>query len=182
MKLKLEEVVITNVKPLIIGDRVCVDTCTKMKKGYGMLVGNFSKALFLVHSESVSNPYVGQRPFRVNAGAVHSYVLAKEKKTKYLSEISAGVEVLMVDYKGNAKEVVVGRSKTEKRPLMLIEAMYKKEKVSIILQNAETVRLTDPEGKPVSITKLNNKSKVLAYVGEKGRHFGMAIDETIIEK
>jgi len=88
--LKLIPAKIIRIKPLGMGDRVCVDTCTKMKKGEGMLVGNGSDALFLVHSESIHNPYVSPRPFRVNAGAVHAYTLTNDNKTKYLSEIEAG--------------------------------------------------------------------------------------------
>ncbi|MEA2075211.1 MAG: 3-dehydroquinate synthase II, partial [Euryarchaeota archaeon] len=61
---------ITKVEELEMGDRVCVDTCSLMVRGEGMLVGSQSFALFLVHSESEESPYVAARPFRVNAGAV----------------------------------------------------------------------------------------------------------------
>ena len=57
-----------------MGDRVCVDTCANMGLGEGMLVGNSSGGLFLVHAESLENPYVAPRPFRVNAGPVHAYI------------------------------------------------------------------------------------------------------------
>jgi len=75
-KILLEAAEITEVKPLGMGDRVCVDTCTTMTagQGQGILVGNSSSALFLVHAESISNPYVSPRPFRVNAGPVHAYM------------------------------------------------------------------------------------------------------------
>jgi len=182
-KLKLEVATITKLEPLIMGDRVCVDTCTNMKQGQGMLVGNSAGAMFLVHSESVSNPYVAPRPFRVNAGAVHAYTMLKDGKTKYLSEISAGEEVLLVDYRGNTFPAIVGRSKVEKRPMMLVEAACGNKKASLIMQNAETIRLTSPTGKPVSVVKLNRgKSKVLVYYEEEGRHFGMKVKESIVEK
>lgn len=42
---------VTRVTPLDMGDRVCVDLCSKMTPGEGMLVGNFCRTLFLVHSE-----------------------------------------------------------------------------------------------------------------------------------
>jgi 3-dehydroquinate synthase II len=73
-----------------MGDRVCVDTCNLMISGEGMLVGSQSCGLFLVNSEADEvHPYVASRPFRVNAGAVHAYVLVGEK-TKYLCELEAG--------------------------------------------------------------------------------------------
>ena len=81
----LVEVEVTSVKSVGMGDRVCVDTCTNMAPGQGMLVGNAGGALFLVHAESLSNPYVAARPFRVNAGAVHAYIRVQGGKTRYLS-------------------------------------------------------------------------------------------------
>lgn len=181
-QLKLSVAGITNIEPLPMGDRVCIDTCTSMKPGEGMLIGNTSNAFFLVHSESIETPYVAPRPFRVNAGGVHAYVLAGGGKTKYLSEIKAGDEVTIVDHKGRAQAAVVGRAKAEKRPLMLVEGRCGREKISLIMQNAETIRLTKPDGTPVSIVKLNKKSKVLAFIQPPGRHFGIKVDETITEK
>ncbi|MEZ4549055.1 MAG: 3-dehydroquinate synthase II [Desulfobacterales bacterium] len=54
---------ILEIRSVGMGDRVCVDTCTEMKPGEGMLVGNASSALFLVHAESIENPYVAARRF-----------------------------------------------------------------------------------------------------------------------
>jgi len=76
----------------------------------------------------------------------------------------------------------VGRLKIEKRPLMLVKAAVDDNEVTTILQNAETIRLTDPEGKPVSVVSLKPGDKVLVAVEESGRHFGLKIDETITEK
>jgi len=150
-----------------------------MVEGQGMLVGNTSSGMFLVHSESVENPYVEARPFRVNAGAVHAYVRVPGNKTKYLSEVKSGDKVLVVDSKGNTLEAIVGRSKIEKRPLMLVEADANGKKISLILQNAETIRLVKPNGKPISIVKVKAGDEVLAYTEDAGRHFGMKIKETI---
>ena len=41
---------IKRVEALGLGDRVCVDTCSAMTQGEGMLVGNSSQALFLIHA------------------------------------------------------------------------------------------------------------------------------------
>jgi 3-dehydroquinate synthase II len=70
----------------------------------------------------------------------------------------------------------------EKRPLMLLEALANSKKISLILQNAETIRLVKPNGKPYSIVKLKKGDEVLAYTEEAGRHFGVKIKETIIER
>lgn len=178
--LKIAEVI--KVKPVGMGDRVCVDTCTSMGPGQGMLVGNSSNALFLIHSESISNPYVSPRPFRVNAGPVHSYTRVPGGKTRYLSELSAGDPVLIVDFNGDTTTGIVGRLKIEKRPLMLVKAVADGKEMTTIVQNAETIRLTDPEGNAISVVNLSPGDKILVAMEEGGRHFGMKIEESITEK
>lgn len=178
----LTSVEITEVVPVGMGDRVCVDTCTEMGLGEGMLVGNSSSAMLLIHAESIENPYVAARPFRVNAGAVHAYTKVPGGKTRYLSELSAGDEVMITDYKGKSSIGVVGRLKIEKRPLLLVKAKAGDKAITAICQNAETIRLTTPEGKPASVVNLKPGDKVLASLEEGGRHFGHKIEETITEK
>ena len=179
----LQELVIKKITILGLGDRVCVDTCTNMKIGQGMLVGNTSDGFLLVHSETLENPYVEPRPFRVNAGGVHAYILTLNQKTRYLSELKSGDSVLIVDANGNSQPAIVGRVKIEKRPLLLVECEYNKKPVSLILQNAETINLTQVDGKPISVVKIKPGDKVLGYVEEKGgRHFGTKIEESISER
>ncbi len=184
-RIELVPVEITDIKPIGKGDRVCVDTCSLMEEGEGMLVGSTSKGMFLIHSESLENPYVEPRPFRVNAGPVHCYIRVPGGKTKYLAELEPGDEVLIVDTKGNTRTAVVGRLKIEKRPLLIIEGEHEGKKIQTIVQNAETIHLVREEGEPVSVVDLKPGDKVLAYVEteeKKGRHFGMEVEESIVEK
>jgi 3-dehydroquinate synthase II len=181
-KLDLVPAEVTTVRRLGMGDRACVDTCSTMGRGEGMLVGNSGQAMFLVHSESLETPYVAPRPFRVNAGAVHAYTLLPDAKTKYLGELRAGDEVLVVRHDGETSVAYVGRNKIERRPLMLVEAQADGRTLSVVLQNGETIRLTDPNGDAVSIATLKAGDEVLAYLESGGRHFGTAIEETITEK
>jgi 3-dehydroquinate synthase II len=153
-----------------------------MALGEGMLIGNSSQALFLVHSESVENPFVNTRPFRVNAGPVHAYIRLANGETKYLSEVQSGDQVLIVNFEGATYPAVVGRAKVERRPLVLVEAEEKGQPFSVILQNAETIRLTAPSGKAVSLVDLKEGDEVLVYREKAGRHFGVKIDETIVER
>ncbi len=178
----LEVAEITRIHPLSMGDRVCVDTCTAMAPGQGMLAGNASNALFLIHAESISNPYVAPRPFRVNAGAVHAYTRVPGGKTRYLSELNAGDEVILVDHEGKTSTAIVGRLKIERRPLMLVAARVGDREITTIVQNAETIRLTGPGGEPLSVVTLAPGDKVLVATETCGRHFGMKIDETITER
>lgn len=178
----LKPATVTDIRPVGSGDRVCIDTCSVMKVGEGMLIGSYSRGLFLVHSESLESEYVASRPFRVNAGPVHAYVMAPDNKTKYLFEIETGDELLTVDKEGNAKTTVVGRVKIEKRPLMLIEAEYEGVKLKTLLQNAETIRLVGEQGDLISIVDIKVGDKVMVYLDKGARHFGMSIEESIIEK
>jgi 3-dehydroquinate synthase II len=180
--LELAELKIEAILPAGMGDRVCVDTCTMMNPGEGMLVGNSSQGLFLVHSESIENPYVSPRPFRVNAGPVHAYVMVQGGKTRYLSELKAGDEVVGVSARGQIMTLMVGRVKIERRPLLLVEATGPNGPVTTILQNAETIRLVGLKGEAISVVKLKAGDKVLGYVEEAGRHFGHKVKETITEK
>jgi 3-dehydroquinate synthase II len=181
-KVSLVTATITGIKQLGMGDRACLDTCTQMALGEGMLVGNTASGFFLIHSESIDNPYVASRPFRVNAGAVHAYTLTPGGKTKYLSDLKAGDEVLLVNFKGKSQIAYLGRNKIEKRPVMLIEAETEGHPISLVLQNAETIRLVKPDGKAVSVTALKQGDKVLGHIEKAGRHFGMQVDETLIER
>jgi len=173
---------ISRLQSLGMGDRVCVDTCSNMGPGEGMLVGNSSGGLFLVHAESLENPYVAPRPFRVNAGPVHAYIRVTGDKTRYLGELKAGDEVLLVNYQGSTTPAVVGRVKVERRPLLLVTAEAGGREIGAILQNAETIRLTRPNGEAVSIVTLQPGDEVLVALEETGRHFGHKIQETILEK
>jgi 3-dehydroquinate synthase II len=181
-KLDLVPATVTAVRSLGVGDRVCVDTVTNMEPGEGMLVGNSGSAFLLVHSETVENPYVATRPFRVNAGAVHAYVLLPDGKTKYLGELKSGDEALIVRHDGRTQVSYVGRSKIERRPMLLVEAEVGGQPVSLVLQNGETIRLTAPDGQPVSVAALKPGDQVLAHLQRGGRHFGTAVEETISER
>ncbi len=180
-KIPLVAATVTAVKDAGVGDRVCIDTCSLMKPGEGMLVGNQSGGLFLIQSEAEESPYVASRPFRVNAGAVHEYVLVDEK-TRYLSELGSGDQALIVDKDGDASRATIGRVKIERRPLLYVEAEADGKKISAILQNAETIKLVGADGGSVPVTKLKPGDRVLVRIEGAGRHFGMKIDETIIEK
>jgi 3-dehydroquinate synthase II len=177
---ELTTAVITKIQHLGMGDRVCIDTCNLMVPGEGMLIGSQSAGLFLIHSEVDESPYVASRPFRVNAGAVYSY-LKVDEKTRYLSELKAGDDVMIIDCKGQTRPGIVGRVKIESRPMILLEAEASGKIMKVILQNAETVKLVRPDGKSISITQLKVGDEVLVKIEEAGRHFGMKVTEKIIE-
>lgn len=175
---------IIEIKEVGDGERVCVDTASILHKGEGMLIGSRSNFLFLVHNESVGSSFTSPRPFRVNAGAVHCYTLSPDGTTSYLSEVETGSEVLIINSKGNARRATVGRSKIERRPMLMIKASVNGEIGGIIAQDAETIRFVKPSGELVSVTHLKKGDTVMVYSkAATGRHFGMEVsDEYILEK
>jgi 3-dehydroquinate synthase II len=177
---ELTAVKVVSVKNIQTGDRICIDTCSSMIPGEGMLIGSQSSCLFLVQSESEDNGYVAARPFRVNAGAVHAYIMIPDGKTRYLSELHAGDDVLITGRDGSTKVASIGRCKAEVRPMLMVTAVHNGEEYTTVLQNAETVKLVTPKGS-VSVNELKKGDEVLVHLMEGGRHFGMAVKEKIKE-
>lgn len=177
----LREARVTRVRAVGVGDRACLDTASLLREDEGVLTGSASGGLFLVASEARESGYVASRPFRVNAGAVHAYVMAPGGKTRYLSELHAGDEVVVCDLQGRTRSVVLGRVKIERRPLLLIEAECEGQVVKTLLQNAETIRLIGPQGTK-SVVEIAPGDTVLVRLDKGGRHFGMSVDETIVER
>ena len=183
----LEVGVVTRVEPCGMGDRICVDLAENMEPGEGFLLGSFARGLFLVHSECEETSYINSRPFRVNAGPVHSYLELFDDRTGYLSELVSGRQVAVFDWRGGVRKSTVGRIKMEKRPLVNVTAVGKESGVSysVMLQLAETVKLVGPSGegyRTVSVSVLEEGDEVfLLEHGEAARHTGIAIKESIRE-
>ncbi|QCD92574.1 aldose 1-epimerase [Vigna unguiculata] len=188
--LSLTKATVTHIQVAGMGDRVCVDLCSLMRPGEGLLIGSFARGLFLVHSECLESNYIASRPFRVNAGPVHAYVAVPGSRTSYLSELKSGKEVIVVDQQGHQRIAIVGRVKIESRPLILVEAKIESDNqtISILLQNAETVALVcPPQGNTMSkttipVTSLKVGDEIVLRVQGGARHTGIEIQEFIVEK
>ncbi|KAB2075601.1 hypothetical protein ES319_A07G233600v1 [Gossypium barbadense] len=159
-RLSLTKATITQVHAVGMGDRVCVDLCSLMRPGEGLL------------------------------GPVHAYVATPGGKTSYLSELKAGKEVIVVDQTGKMRTAIVGRVKIETRPFILVEAKIDANDqtvYSILLQTAETVALVCPhEGNRtqktvIPVTSLKAGDEVLLRLQGGARHTGIEIKEFIVE-
>ncbi|RQG88927.1 3-dehydroquinate synthase II [Natrarchaeobius halalkaliphilus] len=180
--LDLEYAEVLDVEQIGSADRVCVDTGSLLEHDEGMLVGSMSRGLVFVHAETADSPYVASRPFRVNAGAVHAYVRTPDGGTKYLSELRSGDEVQIVDTAGHTREAIVGRVKIEKRPMFRIALETADgDRIETLLQNAETIKVSTAEGR-AAVTDLEAGDELLLYYEDTARHFGEAVEESIIEK
>lgn len=183
--LDLQYATVTKVERTGMADRVCVDTASLMDHSEGMLVGSMGRGLFFVHAETAESPYVASRPFRVNAGAVHAYARTPDGGTTYLSELQSGDEVQLINTDGKTREAVVGRVKIEKRPMFRIQAEVETadgvDRIETLLQNAETIKVPTKAGRK-AVTDLEEGDELLVYYEAVARHFGEAVEESIIEK
>ncbi|QHY95112.1 3-amino-4-hydroxybenzoic acid synthase [Streptomyces sp. S4.7] len=171
---------VVRAEPIGMGYRGCVDTATLFGEDEGMIVGSTSSGGILVCAEVHYLPYMNLRPFRVNAGAVHSYVFGADT-TAYITDLAAGERSHAVSADGTFREVVVGRVKVELRPLRLIEATYGDVKVNVFLQDDWHVRVMSAEGKPLNLTDVVPGTELLGHVTEPGRHVGIKVAERISE-
>lgn len=179
---KLEVATLVRSQPIGMGYRSCIDTTTLFSPTEGMLVGSTSQGGVLCCPEVFFLPYMDLRPFRVNAGAVHSYVYNFGNRTDYMSELRAGSSIMIVDRTGAARRGNVGRMKTEVRPLRLIEVQFDSgERVNVIMQDDWHVRIFSADAKPLNITELKPGDKVLGHLAQPGRHMGIKVDEHIFE-
>ena len=174
-------VTVTSIAPSGLGDRVIVDTTSLLRAEEGMLVGSAAAFLFHVASEAVGSQFSRPRPFRVNAGAAHSYVLLADGTTRYLSELEPNDRVLAVAPHGGARAVRVGRVKVERRPMVVVQAEDAGVARTVFLQEAETVRLSTESGR-VPTTELTPGLTVLGVRLPAARHLGTAVEETIEER
>ena len=176
-----ELVPIRRVAPAGIGDRVIVDTTSLLRPGEGLLVGSAAAFLLHVASEAVGSRFTRPRPFRVNAGAAHSYTLLADGTTRYLSELVAGDAVVVAEPRGGSRSVRVGRIKVERRPMVLIEVERGGRGYTVFLQEAETVRLS-AEHQRVPTTQLETSLPVYGAAFAAARHLGGVVQETIEER
>jgi 3-amino-4-hydroxybenzoic acid synthase len=138
--------------------------------------------MVLCCSETHPLPYMPTRPFRVNAGAIHSYTLSVGGRTNYLSELRAGAKVLAVDSVGRTRAVTVGRVKIESRPLLSIDLRTPSgAPVNLLVQDDWHVRVLGPSGRVLNVTELHPGDIVLGYSPQDSRHVGYPIDEFCIE-
>lgn len=180
--------VVETIEPVGIAERYCLDFISLLRPYEGVLVGSSANALVLVHSETIPSSFVPTRPFRVNAGSPHSYILMANGRTKYISELLTGDQVAAVTADGAVRAVVLGRSKIEHRPMLKITLKHTEHndgnpyRSHVFMQQAETVRLVCPAPKPCSVTSLSEGQSVLTAIGGGARHIGVPVSTLMEER
>jgi 3-amino-4-hydroxybenzoic acid synthase len=182
-QVELAELRVTGISRVGMGERACVDMCANLGQNEGLLVGSYARGQALCVSETHPLPYMPTRPFRVNAGALHSYTLAPGGRTRYLSELRSGSQVLAVTADGAGRPVTVGRVKIESRPLLAIDAEGPAgEHVNLIVQDDWHVRVLGPGAAVRNVTELGAGDLLLGHLPVRARHVGYPIDEFCVEQ
>lgn len=163
-------------------EKILGGTTGLMTQEEGMLVGSTSSGGIFVCSETHYLPYMNLRPFRVNAGAIHSYIWMPGNMAEYLSDLQVGSKVLCVNIHGQVRELTVGRVKIEMRPLLLIKGVAAGTELNVMVQDDWHIRLMGADGKPKNASLIRPGDELLAHVCESGRHVGIKVTETILEK
>jgi Predicted alternative 3-dehydroquinate synthase len=180
--IELKRLIVAEIRHIGMGMRACIDTTGLMTQEEGMLIGSTSQGGIFVCSETHFLPYMNLRPFRVNAGAIHSYVWMPDNAAEYLTDLAAGSQVLCVNTKGVVRSLTVGRMKMEMRPLLLIRGQAEGKEINVIVQDDWHIRIMGADGLPKNATLIKPGDELLAYVSEPGRHVGIKVNETILEK
>ncbi len=165
-----------------VGERVCVDLIERLSPGEGLAIGSSASSLCLVHGETIPSEYVPSRPFRVNAGAIHAYVLMADGSTRYLSELQSGDEVAVLSSDGSKRGAVIGRLKVERRPFIMLRFSTPMSEGQIMLQQAETVRLISTSGEAFSVTQIEEGMEILVLNETSMRHIGQAVPGEVAER
>ncbi|PSL47019.1 3-dehydroquinate synthase II [Salsuginibacillus halophilus] len=166
-------ITVKDVQSIGEGKRVCVDVVDALEPVEGMFAGSTGAGGFLVLSEHRATATYPPRTFRVNVGALHQYVWVGEQ-TSYAAELRGGDTVMVGSAVSQAlREVAVGRIKMETRPLLRVTGVTSEGVlVWAVIQNADSVHLATPEGKPLPIEQLTAGCEVQGSADEPGRHLG----------
>lgn len=177
----LEAATVVDIAHSGMGDRACIDTTSELFSDEGMLIGSTSTGGLMVCSETHYLPYMNLRPFRVNAGGIHSYVWGPDNFVPYLSDLRAGDRVYAVNAKGHARVVTVGRVKIERRPLLKIATQIQGKIVNVFIQDDWHVRMFGAGGEIRPSSEIRIGDKLLGRSDIPGRHVGIKISESIRE-
>lgn len=186
--LTLSTLRVVSVEEAGVGDRYCLDVLSLLAEGEGFIVGSSASCMVLVHSETIPSTYVPTRPFRVNAGSPHSYIMMEDASTKYLADLCSGDRLLAVTSQGTTRGVTLGRLKIEQRPMLKITVTAepnnerKAKESHVYMQQAETVRLVSQLAQAHSVTDLKEDDRVLGWLGHEARHLGKPISGLVEER
>mmetsp|Transcript_1099 Transcript_1099/g.2236 ORF Transcript_1099/g.2236 Transcript_1099/m.2236 type:complete len:368 (+) Transcript_1099:29-1132(+) len=158
-------------------DSITLDFIQMLRVGEGALVGSTTNALCFVHAETAAANQ-SARSFRIRAGPVHAYVALPDGRTKYLSDVTAGDQILVADIEKttpkqvpSSRSVTVGRCHIEQCRVVCIRLTCNGSTSQLFLESSAAVcvharRLPDADSNvfaPVAVTELQKGDEVLVH-------------------
>lgn len=181
MSQTFQQAEIVSIEEIGEGSRVCIDFVDYLEPTEGLLLGNTGHGYYFVLAENRSTDTYPARPFRVNSGAIHHYIVKNEDETAYVAELKPGDILTVYNAIGESREIAIGRVKIEKRPLLRVVAKVGDAEISATLQNADSVHVLTPDGEEKQIITMQPGDQIMARLDEPGRHLGERIEEEIWE-
>ncbi len=89
---------------------------------------------------------------------------------------------VVVNFEGRSRFAVLGRANVGRRPLVLVETEETSHPISVILQNAKTIRPVQTGERAILLIGLEEGSEALVCTEKGGRHFRVRMDENIIDR
>ncbi|GAB2557396.1 3-dehydroquinate synthase II [Gracilibacillus alcaliphilus] len=177
----LKEAEVINMERIGEGARVCLDFVDRLTPTEGVLIGNTGHGYMVVLAENRTTDTYPARPFRVNCGAIHHYLVKDGQQTNYLAEVKPGDTIHVINHKGETRTIAVGRVKIEKRPFIRIVAKVDETEISATLQDADSVHLLAPDDQEKQVSSLKEGDLIMVRIDQPGRHLGEKIEEEITE-
>jgi 3-dehydroquinate synthase class II len=171
---------VTKITPIGEGLRVCLDFIDELDPLEGVWIGNTGSGYCLALAENRETDTYPKRPFRVNAGAYHHYLVKEKDTTTYLAEVAPG-DVLTVKGPDTERLVTIGRVKKEYRPFLRIELETEEQTISVTVQDADSVYLLSADKTAIQAQQLTAGDTLTVRRDQPGRHLGERIEEDITE-
>lgn len=152
--LHLEAFEVTEVRELGIGLHARVDLCSTIHSQEGLMIG--SSATRLLQISTLPEPS-GRRHlnFAVSAGSAQSFIYADNTRLRHLSRLQSGEQIFAVNAEGRRRQVIVGRVRIERSPLIAIETRSSQgASATLIAHQDPAVCLTSQEGRLLRVTDL----------------------------
>jgi 3-dehydroquinate synthase II len=173
---------VESIEELGEGTRVCLDFIDILAPDEGIYIGNTGHGYMMVLSENRKTTTYPPRPFRINAGGIHQYLLLEDNVTCYLCDLQPGVKIPIYNPEHNQRLISIGRIKVEKRKLSRMSCTFEDKNISVTVQVSDSIYFLGKDNKPTEFLSLKPGDLIRCQADEPGRHLGEHLIEYIEEK
>ena len=96
----------------------------------------------------------------------------RETTAEYISDLQVGSKVLCVNFRGETRELSVGRIKMEVRPLLLIRGEASGCELNVVVQDDWHIRLMTADGQPINSASIRPGDQTFGLLMSAGTSYG----------